>query len=86
MLDRLERRAFIKRRPNPDDRRGVIVEIDEEYSKNAQSAVSGIERANQEVVASFSEDELAIVASFLTRMAKSLSKESKRIERGAQPG
>ena len=82
MLDRLEKKHFVRRRPNPNDRRGVIVEINEAYAKDAQGLVSGIQKANQQVVARFSEDELAIVTEFLTRLADSLVEESRKIDEG----
>ena len=82
LLDRLEKKHFVRRRPNPNDRRGVIVEINEAYAKDAQGLVSGIQKANQQVVARFSEDELAIVTEFLTRLADSLVEESRKIDEG----
>lgn len=81
MLDRLERRSFIRRKPNPDDRRGVLVEINEEYSRAAHELVAGIQRANLEVVAGFSEAELGAITRFLTQMARRLEEESGSIER-----
>ncbi|MFP4114370.1 MAG: MarR family winged helix-turn-helix transcriptional regulator [Spirochaetota bacterium] len=85
MIDRLERRQFVRRRPNPDDRRGVIVEIDESSSSDARSLVSGIRRANQEVVAAYTERELLIIAEFLTKMTAGLTEESRKLDAGSQP-
>jgi DNA-binding MarR family transcriptional regulator len=42
MLDRLEQARFIRRTPNPRDRRGVLIEIDERYTKAAGPLVAGI--------------------------------------------
>jgi DNA-binding MarR family transcriptional regulator len=80
LLDRLEKKHLARRRPNPNDRRGVIVEIDEAPTKDTQGLVSGIQKANQQVAARFSEDELAIVTEFLTRLADSLVEESRKID------
>jgi DNA-binding MarR family transcriptional regulator len=46
LLDRLEKRNFIKRKPNPKDRRGVLIEFDEKYSKKAMKLVEGIQKDN----------------------------------------
>ena len=82
MLDRLEKKHFVRRRPNPNDGRGVVVEINKAYTRDGQDLVSGIQKANQQVVARFSEDELAIVTEFLTRLADSLVEESRKIDEG----
>lgn len=82
MLDRLQSRRFITRRPNPNDRRGVVVEIDAEYAHSGGQLVSGIQEANNAIAASFSSDELVIIAEFLTRMAKALSDQTEKIEKG----
>lgn len=80
MLDRLEARRFVKRRPNPRDRRGVIVEVDEEYSGMADHLVAGIRKANLDVVSGFTEAQLHTVRDFLTHMAAALETESARLE------
>jgi MarR family transcriptional regulator, organic hydroperoxide resistance regulator len=69
MLDRLEKSGFIRRRPNPKDRRGVIVEISPKYMETAQPFVAGVQKAHQELLARYSNDELNVIADFLTRFA-----------------
>lgn len=86
MLDRLEKRKFIRRRPNPRDRRGIIVEIDETYAESARGLVEGIQKANRELVAKFSDSDLIVAAEFLNGLAANLSTESKRIEEGSVGG
>src|SRR5690242_14403828 len=41
LLDRLEKIHYIKRTPNPKDRRGVLITINEEYAKKALPLVAG---------------------------------------------
>lgn len=80
MLDRLEKRRFVRRRPNPSDRRGIIVEIDEGYAAAAAGLVDGIRTANAEVAARYSCAELEVIADFLTRMTECMAQESRRMD------
>jgi DNA-binding MarR family transcriptional regulator len=83
LLDRLERRSFIRRKPNPADRRGVIIQIDETYARTAQGLVAGIQQAHRELVARYSEGELEIIADFLHRLAEKLGEQAEKIAGGA---
>jgi DNA-binding MarR family transcriptional regulator len=83
LLDRLEKRSFIRRKPNPHDRRGVIVEIEETYAKTAQALVAGIQKAHRELIASYTEEELEIIADFLHRFAENLREHAEEIESGS---
>jgi DNA-binding MarR family transcriptional regulator len=80
MLDRLEKRNFIRRKPNPDDRRGVIIEFEEDYVKAAQESVAGIQKAHRELIARYSEDELKIIADFLRAFTQNLTEQTAKIE------
>ena len=82
MLDRLERAGFIRRVPNPKDRRGVLVEIDEEWGKTAGPLVAGIQQANRELLASYSPEELEIITDFLMRFTKNTKDHTEIIEKG----
>ena len=82
MLDRLEKRKFIRRKPNPNDRRGVIIEIDDSFTTDAQEMVVGIQKAHKELIARYSEKELGIIKDFLQRFAENLAVHSKKIEEG----
>lgn len=73
MLDRLEKAGYITRKPNPDDRRGTIVTISENYMNAAAPLVAGVQRAHQELLAQYSDKELALIADFLTRFTKNVT-------------
>jgi DNA-binding MarR family transcriptional regulator len=83
LLDRLEKRSFVRRKPNPDDRRGVFIEIDETYARTAQELVAGIQKAHRELIASYTEEELEIIADFLHRFAENLREHAEEIASGA---
>jgi len=50
MLDRLEKKGFIKRKLNLQDRRGIIIEVDTQYLKIAESMVKDIQHAHKELI------------------------------------
>ncbi len=79
MLDRLEKKHFLRRRANPDDRRGVLIEIDDHYSALAADLVKGIQKAYRDVIEGYSVEELAVIRDFLIRFTGNLTEESERI-------
>lgn len=80
LLDRLEKKKFIVRKSNPNDRRGVLIEINPEYSKIAFPLVAGIQKANKTVVESYTDKELEVIADFLNRFAQNMVEETEKIE------
>jgi len=80
MLDRLEKAGFIRRKPNPEDRRGVLIEISEEWAETAGPLVAGIQKAQRELIASYSDKELETITDFLTRFTKNVVEYTKIIE------
>ncbi len=80
MLDRLEKAQFIKRVPNPDDRRGVLVKIDKKYAEKAGPLVSGVQKAHSNLVASYSAKELETIIDFLTRFTQNVKDQTQKIE------
>lgn len=80
MLDRLEKKGFIKRKANKKDRRGVFIEINKKYSKIAFPLVSGIQKAHRDLIASYTDEELKIIESFLTGLINNLKENTNRIE------
>ncbi|GAB4128048.1 MAG: MarR family transcriptional regulator [Roseiflexaceae bacterium] len=81
MLDRLEQRQFIRRKPRPGDRRGVVIEIDETYAKAAQELVVGVQQAHRDLIASYNAADLAIIADFLQRFTTNLTEHAAKIEK-----
>ena len=81
MLDRLERAKFIKRRPNPKDRRGVLIEIDEKVPETIGPFLEGIQKAHRELIESYSDKELETIADFLTRFTQNVTEHTNMIEK-----
>lgn len=80
MLDRLEKAGFIRRKPNPEDRRGVLIEITETWGEVAGGLVAGIQEAQKALIADYSDEELAVITDFLIRFAENTKKQTRVIE------
>jgi len=72
LLDRLEKRGFIRRLSNPQDRRGVIIELDARYSELARDLIVGIQVAHKELISRYSQEELEVITSFLEGFTENL--------------
>ena len=72
MLDRLEKAKFISRKPNPNDRRGALIEINKEWTETVAPLVIGIQKAQTELIASYSDEELETIVDFLTRFTNNV--------------
>lgn len=81
MLDRLEKAKFIRRKPNPQDRRGVLIEINEETATKTKPLVAGIQQAHKELLESYTKKELEVIADFLTRFTKNVKDHTEKIEK-----
>ncbi|HUB93677.1 MAG TPA: MarR family transcriptional regulator [Verrucomicrobiae bacterium] len=74
MLDRLERANLIRRKPNPNDRRGVLIEINERSNARAGQMFAGAQKALVELIASYSDSELETIADFLKRFTDDIKR------------
>lgn len=78
MLDRLEKAGVVKREPNPDDRRSVLVRLDPRKLRKINALYARINEQFDAFLSSAPEAELQVVAGFLTRM--------NAMRRAGQPG
>lgn len=81
MLDRLEKAGYIRRIPNPNDRRGSLVELDPRYGEVAMPLVAGVQKAHKELLASYTPEELAVIADFLTRFTRNVAEQTDEINK-----
>lgn len=68
LLDRLEHANYIRRLPNPEDRRGLLVELNREAAAKPIAGYEQTEATYREVTDEFSDEELNVVARFLERL------------------
>ena len=73
-LDLLERRGWIRRVPNPADRRSVLIEITPEGRATTDQLLPGIRAVEQGILSALTHDEreylLDLLAKVLTRTAE----------------
>ena len=65
MIDRLEQAGYVRRVADPADRRRVVVEPVAQRMANLGALHDSIERAQREVIARFSQEQLLAIADFL---------------------
>ena len=67
LVDRLEQGGFVRRVPNPDDRRSVIIEALPAGSQELRPMFEPLARGMAELHDRYSAEELALVLDYLTR-------------------
>ncbi len=81
MLDRLEKAGLIERRPNPDDRRGILITPTKSGAEKAASWFESARKAQVELISSYSESELEIISDVFERFTKLWDQEREKIQR-----
>jgi DNA-binding MarR family transcriptional regulator len=71
LIDRLERKGFVRRVPNPSDRRSVLVEVETErvFASMAPLFADWV-RSLEELFAGYTDEQLETILDFLTEAAR----------------
>ena len=69
VIDRLEQAGYVRRVPDPADRRRVIVEVVPEKVAAVEATMARVGDKGAEEIGHYSEADLAVINDFLTRMA-----------------
>ena len=69
VIDRLEQAGYVRRVPDPADRRRVIVELIPEKMAAVQATMAQFGEKTAAEIATYSDADLAVIDDFLTRMA-----------------
>lgn len=69
VLDRLEKSGWVTRERDPRDRRSLVLHVRGERVREILALYSGMNQALDEVCATYTDDELRVIADFLTRTA-----------------
>lgn len=80
VLDRLERGGWLARRPDPDDRRRVVLEAAMDRGGEISRLYSPMTRAITRICAGYSDEELARIVEFLERAADAGSRVSSELK------
>ena len=70
LLDRLEQAGFVRRLPNPADRRSVLIELNRDAAAEPIAQYQKMQTAFRQLTDGFSDEELDVVARFLERFAE----------------
>lgn len=82
MLDRLERAGFIERRPNPKDRRGTLIVPAKLSAEKAAAWFESARKAQEELISSYSEQELEIISDVFERFTELWKQERAKMHKG----
>jgi DNA-binding MarR family transcriptional regulator len=80
MLDRLEKAGFIQRKPNPNDRRGVLIEISKKWAQTAGPLVADLVQNHCRLISTYSEEQLETIADFLTRFTENVKRQTATLD------
>jgi DNA-binding MarR family transcriptional regulator len=81
MLDRLEKGGFIERRPNPDDRRGTLILLAKSGADRVAPWYAPVGKAQEQLIANYSEDELHLISGFFEGYAKIWAQEREKLQK-----
>ncbi|TDV52354.1 MarR family transcriptional regulator [Actinophytocola oryzae] len=81
VLDRLEKGGWLTRERDPQDRRSVTLRIRRERVGEIFTLYSGMNQALDDICAGYTDEELLVIADFLSRAATAGQKETKSLER-----
>lgn len=80
LVDRLERKGFVRRVDDPKDRRRVLVQPITARVEETRGRLSSLHRALAEICAAYSDGDLEAIAGFLSRIAEALRAETAKLE------
>ena len=80
MLDRLEKAGLIERQPNLDDRRGTLIAPVKSSAEKVASWFESARQAQDELVSSYTEEELEIIADVFERFTKLWQHEREKLQ------
>lgn len=71
-IDRLERRGLVRRLPDPDDRRGVIVELTDKGLEVVDAAVAALAKSDRELLERLAPEEIGQLEVLLRKFLSAL--------------
>jgi DNA-binding MarR family transcriptional regulator len=67
-IDKLERRGLVRRLPDPNDRRGVLIELTDEGAEVADAAVAALAISDRQLLARLDPEEIAQLEAILRKL------------------
>jgi DNA-binding PadR family transcriptional regulator len=85
VLDRLEKAGYIRRRPDPGDRRRQLVETTEATAARDEEVFGDLIRGTRELLAGYTHDELLVIRDFLDRIRQLTAAHADALASHARP-
>ena len=79
LIDRLERKGFVRRMADPQDRRRILVQAVTDRVSSARTAFASTRRSLARMFDRYSKGDLEVIADFLARNAERLRVETKKL-------
>jgi DNA-binding MarR family transcriptional regulator len=70
VLDRLEKSGWVTRERDPQDRRSLVLQVRGDRVREILTLYGGMNKALDDLCATYTDDELRVIADFLTRTAQ----------------
>ena len=83
LLDRLEISGLIQRKPNPDDRRGILIVLAKSGTDKVAPWFDSVRKAQDDLVSSYSEKDLQVITDFLERSTAMWEEARKKLQTGS---
>jgi DNA-binding MarR family transcriptional regulator len=80
LIDRLERKGFVRRVPDPQDRRRVMVKPVMDRVMAARGLFASTQRSLTQLYKHYSDQDLAVIVDFLKRNAERLRAETRKLD------
>jgi DNA-binding MarR family transcriptional regulator len=86
VLDRLEKAGYIRRRPDPGDRRRQLVETTQATAARDEEVFGDLIRATRDLLADYTDHELLVIRGFLDRVRQVTAAHADALGGHARPG
>jgi DNA-binding MarR family transcriptional regulator len=80
MLDRLEKARLIERRPNPQDRRGTLIVLTNERTKEISAMFTSVREGIDGLTSSYSEKELELISKYFQKLVILWEEEREKLQ------
>lgn len=85
MIDRLERAGLVKRKDNPNDRRGTLVVLDEDAACKVGPLFTSVRVAQNKLLEGYSRRDLEILSDYFKKSAAMFEEERKSLVASTKP-
>lgn len=79
MLDRLEKAKLIRRKANPNDRRGVLIEVNKPAMAKMGALYANLQGELTRLIATYSDEELQTITDFLMRITTQMLQQIEKL-------